>query len=179
MSDWTPDQPLRADATDEQIAARESHVYDTIRDAEYGDSKAVLVESLATVAREYSAACVLERDEKWTQINVEAEARRKSAVISHPELRKQVKEVIAANRKRQSSGWIAEAVLALLPLAVPSPDSARLDWLEAHGSYVSRVNAGAGLPPWEVGKVTENGEAFGHTAREAIDAAMREEPGTP
>lgn len=58
-----------------------------------------------------------------------------------------------------------------------SEDTARIDWLDAHGSYVSRVVGGN--PPWEAGASAVNGEGYGNTAREALDAARSSLPDAP
>lgn len=56
---WTPDMPLRADATDEQIAARAQHWYVLCMRS---DLRATSVETMERtfplVAREFAFACV-------------------------------------------------------------------------------------------------------------------------
>lgn len=60
-------------------------------------------------------------------------------------------------------------------------DSARLDWLESTGGYVTRYNAplNGWEAHWETNAVGANGEYYGATARDAIDAAASLVVGEP
>lgn len=84
---WTPDQPLRADATDEQINRRityglpvPSTVYDHLR-------------SEAAVAREFAAACVAANQRATTELVRRALDGRRAAEAERDALRAEVERL--------------------------------------------------------------------------------------
>lgn len=62
-ADWTPDQPLRADATDKQIGKRVDHIWNVTPHGSPEEHTRLLGAAEGQAAREFAAACVAaERD---------------------------------------------------------------------------------------------------------------------
>ena len=145
-SRWTPDQPLRADASDEQIESRENWLFCMMENA-------TRISCVSKVAREFAAACVarlLDDDGRLATVRAMAETiRRLEAAAASPNYLQnaacahlRVTWVTQSTTGGERTGWwqCADCATRFFPSSpsspvAPAPSNAELfehavDWWE-------------------------------------------------